>query len=1129
MTVCLTCRAETPDGARFCPACGTRLDGETPSLTERKVVTTVFADLVGFTALGERADPEDVDAALRAYFELARSVIERFGGVVEKFIGDAVVGLFGVPAAHEDDAERAVRAALEIVGRMHELPPVVDEELQVRAAVNTGPALVRLDVLPRSGEGMLVGDAVNTAARLLTAAPAMAVVAGTATHRLTERAIAYERLPAISAKGKARPVERWVARGAIARRGIETDLRNGVPMVGREVELGTLAGLLDKAVASEVPQFALVCGEAGIGKSRLVREFFRLVDAREGFLCTWRQGRCPPYGHGLAYRPLREIASAHAGVLPGDPPEVVEQKLARAVGAGGQDEWILSRLRPLLGLPAPKTDRDENFVAWTRFLEHVATPRPTVLVIEDLHWASEPTLAFLSHFIRSASGVPLVLVGTARPEFLEAHPEIEEAGRRLTRLDLKALSPQETARLAVGLAASADAPQVSGKAAEGCGGNPLFAEELVRYLAERSAPAGEPGGVEAESAPDTVRTLIAARLDALRASQKRVMTDAAVVGQVFWPGALRAVGADPDAPIDAILRHLEEREFVRRSGESTIAGEQAFTFWHALVREVAYEALPRAARAGKHKATAEWLSRSAGESGRDASDLLAHHYSTALELAQATGDEPLVRDLREPTREALARAGAYAFTLDLEAAERLYARALELSAGDEHRRAELLVGWAEALAQRGLFREAKAAFAEGVADLRRLGDLLGAAGALAQLSRLLEWMGDDQAEAMAREAVGLVDGFPPSPEVVDVLERWVMTATLSGDPRGAISTAERVLALCRELGLPDSAQALHYRGVARCETGDASGVEDIRLAIETAHAQGEDAKLRAAHFNLAEAVCLIDGPQAALASIDEGLQLASLRGDRGMAAVLGAGRVQHLYLAGEWETALLEIDAVVSVLEDAGAGVDLQGVRILHALLLACRGRHEEAETALERADAGGRHATVSAGALYLVSCARVHEVLADRAGALQLLRACERVTRDCRTTYGLVVSLPEAVRLALALGDADLAVALAEGPSTRAFDQQVAGYLRALLLEGAGEQTKAGDAYAATAAGWLDLGVPYEMAHARLGQGRCLLAGRQPAQASEPLAEAETLFAGLGALEGLAETRRLLAGLPRA
>jgi hypothetical protein len=335
--------------------------------------------------MNERHDQEVVNALLRRYYAAARRVIESYGGIVEKYIGDAVVGAFGVPAAHEDDAERAVRAALSIVEGVRSLPSVGEQALRARVGVNTGRALVRPFVNPGSGEGIFVGDAVNTSARLLAAAPPMSVVVGDRTHALSARLIEYAELPPFAVKGKATAVKAWIAQGVIARRGVDFDHSPATAMIGREVELGVLKGLFEKACVSSTPQCALIIGEAGIGKSRFVREFGAALDRRPGLMCTWRQGSCPPYGENLTFWALGEIVRAHAGILLVDPPDTVEEKLARALGSEG-DSWLENRLRPLVGLSAQQTDRGENFAAWLQFFLSMAAIRPTVLVFENLHW-----------------------------------------------------------------------------------------------------------------------------------------------------------------------------------------------------------------------------------------------------------------------------------------------------------------------------------------------------------------------------------------------------------------------------------------------------------------------------------------------------------------------------------------------------------------------------------------------------------------------------------------------------------------------------------------------------------------------------------------------------------------------
>ena len=332
-SVCPSCAAGAPGGARFCPACGARLSEPVALTEERKTVTTLFCDLVGFTAMGERSDPEDVDACLRSFGTLAREVIERYGGSVEKFIGDAVVGVFGVPVVHEDDPERAVRAALRLVESLDELSRPDGAPFQARAGVMTGELLVAHDVDPALGDGFVAGDAINTSARLEASAAPGTVVVGELTHRLTERVITYQRLAPVSVKGKARPLARWQALQPVARLGREATGGRLSPLVGRDSERDFLVSLLRRVVDTRTPQVALIIGHPGIGKTRLVRELFTVVDAGKEFI-TWRHGRCVPYGEDRTFWALREVVQAHAGILETHDPETAADLLERVVERG---------------------------------------------------------------------------------------------------------------------------------------------------------------------------------------------------------------------------------------------------------------------------------------------------------------------------------------------------------------------------------------------------------------------------------------------------------------------------------------------------------------------------------------------------------------------------------------------------------------------------------------------------------------------------------------------------------------------------------------------------------------------------------------------------------------------------
>ena len=396
MAACPACGHENRDGAKFCEECAASLAGSARQLgEERKVVTCLFCDLVGFTATSESADPEDVDRMLTAYAEMARSWIEGHGGVVEKFIGDAVVGIFGVPAAHEDDPERAVRAGLRIVEGAEELRSLGGEPLRLRAGVNTGEALVRLGASAGLGERLLSGDAINTASRIQSIAPENGVAVGLATYEATAQVFDYEELEPASLKGKSEPVRVFHAKAARARFGTDLTRTHDSPFIGREIDLALLKGIFDKTVAANSVQLVTVVGEPGLGKSRLVAELFAYTDARPE-LITWRQGRCLPYGEGITFWALGEILKAHTGILDSDPPAVAQEKLEAVLPEGDEREWFRQRLLPLLGIEATSSaEREELFTAWRRFLEQVADADPTVLVFEDLHWADEAMLAFL--------------------------------------------------------------------------------------------------------------------------------------------------------------------------------------------------------------------------------------------------------------------------------------------------------------------------------------------------------------------------------------------------------------------------------------------------------------------------------------------------------------------------------------------------------------------------------------------------------------------------------------------------------------------------------------------------------------------------------------------------------------
>lgn len=493
MVTCPSCSTENPEGFRFCGFCSAPLETAAEGAEERKVVTILFCDLVGFTAGADNADPEDVRATLRPYHAVLREAIEHYGGTVEKFVGDAVMAAFGAPTAHEDDPERAIRSGLRILQAIEELNADRDLALAVRIGINTGEAVVTLAARPAEGEGFVTGDVVNVASRLQGVAPVGGIIVGEGTYWATRYLFEYEELEPATLKGKAEPVPIWRPLAPISRFGTEVDLQPATPFVGRELERKLLEGLYARAVKESSVQLVTITGEPGIGKSRLVSELSDFVEEQPE-LVSWRQGRCLPYGEGIAFWALGEIVKAQAGILESDDPQTAARRLDVAVEAVIGDEsdraWVWARLAPLVGLVGgdenATAERNESFTAWTRFLEGLAASQPLVLVVEDLHWAGEAMLAFLEHLVEWASGVSILVVCTARPELFERNPGWGATTRNATRIALDPLSDQETALLVSWLLQRSVLPaETQAILLERASGNPLYAEEFVRVLRDR--------------------------------------------------------------------------------------------------------------------------------------------------------------------------------------------------------------------------------------------------------------------------------------------------------------------------------------------------------------------------------------------------------------------------------------------------------------------------------------------------------------------------------------------------------------------------------------------------------------------------------------------------------------------
>jgi class 3 adenylate cyclase/tetratricopeptide (TPR) repeat protein len=675
MNVCAACGATLPDAARFCPACAAPVETSCEE-RERKLVTVLFADLVGSTELAGSQDPERIRALLDRFYEAMAEEIELVGGTVEKFAGDAVMAAFGAPAALEDHAERALHAALAMQRRLRD---EVGDRLALRIGVNTGDVVVGR---PREGSSFVTGDAVNVAARLEQAAQPGEILAGERTVTAARGAFEFDEPRALRAKGKPEGIEgRRVVRplSLMRPRGIG-GLRHA--FVGREAELSRLEQIYREAVESGSPRLVTIVGDAGVGKTRLVREFWDRLGAQSPATLR-RTGRCLSYGRGITYWPLGEVLKEQLGILDSDPPERVLERLGSHEILGltlGLD--VAQGLHPLAA-------RDRFQDAWVAFLEEIVAEQPLVMLIEDVHWAEDQLLELLERLVRDTRG-PLLLVATARPEFLDEQPGwgARAPGSVVT---LDALSAEEAVHMLDELLGGALPAGLRELVVERAEGNPFFVEELLGTLIDRRLLEPQNGTwrlAELPSdfeVPDTVQAVVAARVDLLDPAEKQALQAASVIGRIFWAQPVyELVGdAEPD------LRVLEERDFIRRRSGSSIAGDREYAIKHALTREVAYASVPKARRARLHAGFARWLEETGGGRDEDA-PLLAHHYAEAVRPEDADlawpGDDSDLAELQALAVAWLRRAAELAIgRFELDDGLALLHRALELAPGDAER------------------------------------------------------------------------------------------------------------------------------------------------------------------------------------------------------------------------------------------------------------------------------------------------------------------------------------------------------------------------------------------------------------------------------------------------------------
>ncbi len=969
---------------------------------ERKVVTVVFCDLVGFTSQAETMDPEDVEAVLRPYHERVRSELERHGGTVEKFIGDAVMALFGAPTAHEDDPERAVRAALAI----REF--ALEEGLELRVGITTGEALVSLDARPDAGEGMASGDVVNTAARLQAGAPVNGILVDDTTYRATRHVVELDEPQAIEAKGKSAPIVVRRVLQARARFGVDVAHEARSELVGRERELGVVRDAFERARHERTPQLLTLVGVPGIGKSRLVYELRRIVEA-DSELITWRQGRCLAKGDGITLWALGEIVKAQAGVLEQDSTadivERVRQSVEDVLAGSGDEGRVESHLLALLGLGEEAqlggSRRNEAFAAWRRFLEGLAEQRPLVVVVEDIHWADESLLDFLDELIDWVTDVPLLVVATARPELLERRPGWGGGKLNATTLALAPLSDEQTALL---LAELLGRPLLEAETKhallERAGGNPLYAEQFVELYVEQ-------GSSDELGLPETLQGIIAARLDGLSEAEKGLLQDASVVGKVFWASA---IGRDADVA-GGELHSLERKGFVRRQRRSSLEGESEFAFAHALVRDVSYGQIPRADRAQRHRAVAEWLD-SLGRP-EDHAEMLAYHWSSALELVRASGGED--DEIVERTRRALRAAGDRAVALNSFAvAAAQYEDALELWPTDRER-PDLLFRRARALYHAYDEERREAALEEARDALLDAGDADHAAEAESFLALVWWYRGaHETTHAHLDRAEALSEGST-SASAARVLAVSARIRFIEEERDAARTLAESALAIAEDLGLDElRAHALTTIGMAKNQVGDTSGVEDMERALSIA-LEIDSPIAGTIMNNLAVEAFTVGDLRRGKALYGDAVMLAERLGDSESARFTRTNLVYCDYFFGDWDAAARALDEFIASCEAGAPHANEADMRTLRGAIRRARGDAAGATADHLRAVELARVQQIPAHfAPALVGCAAMHAERGEEVEARALLtEALEAIRKSAYSGPLLqIVSFAESLGL---------------------------------------------------------------------------------------------------------------------
>jgi class 3 adenylate cyclase/tetratricopeptide (TPR) repeat protein len=1153
---CAACGAPLEPGKRFCGDCGTPVgavpaapgratvapgtDQQVPRpsspTTELRHVSVLFCDLVGFTLFSEQHDAEEVREVLSGYFELARAIVTRYGGIVEKFIGDAVMAVWGAPVAKEDDAERAVRAGLELVSAVAAYGTEHQSGLEARVGVVTGGAATT----ETAEEGLVIGDRVNTAARIQSAAPAGCCYVEEVTRAATSAAIFYVDAGEHELKGKAAPVRLFQATRVVAT--VAGSERSGVieaPFTGRDRELRLVKELFHASAERHSARMVLVSGVAGVGKSRLSWEFEKYIDGLAGTV-LWHSGRCLSYGEGVSYWALSEMVRARLLISEEDPQEVVAERLRagleRWIADLGDREFISPRLGQLLGTATPKVlAREELFSGWRLFFERLSEHLPVVMVIEDLQWADAGLLDFLDHLLEWSGDHAIFLLVLSRPEGTE-RKGLVLSRRSVTTLSLDPLSEDAMGELfdglVIGLPEAARAQIV-----ERADGIPLYAIETVRGLVDKAIVAksddgtlklvGELGELEV---PPGLTALISSRLDGLGQDERRLVKECSVLGTSFPRHAIEAVTDLDPALLEELLSSLVRKEVLTVRADRLSPERGQYVFTQSLIRSVAYDTLTRAERKARHLRTAEHLRTAFPDEGAEVAEVIAAHLYDAYLAAR---DDPDSRELRVRAGEAYAQAAERAESVGApEAAESAYLRAAELSS-DEAKQAGFTYLAGRMALDAGWNERAVAHFEAAIAAHAEAGRVVEAASPAGWLGQALSALGQgEQAITRIREALASLEALPASPEVVAGLQHRLGSVLIfSGHREEATAPIEEALTLAQHhnlveplaFGLDSKATLFSFAGRA-----DEAAVL-YQLAIAVARRHGITLAEMRSEANFAD-LCMTRDLPGAEEHAKAALILARRWGQRGAEAFAAGNLMYILTMTGRLD----EAEHLGNELFEAG-GDDRPGAADIRARLVcleALRGNAQAASEHLSVCRAWAESDDVQNRTAYRAMRAAVSLARGESREALQSAR--EAMNEALEGGLGVAhehvrYAFPLAIEAAIEIGDLDEADRLAGLLATRPqgvvppFLQAQVRRTESLVAIARGDDKDVEEGLASAEAKFRELGYPYWTARAQLDRAAWLARQARHDESAVLAGEAATIFVAVGAAPMLARARALL------